>query len=100
MILPAPETLLTNPAGTTRAHIHFNNCTWCIHRKVYKKAVDKKYEKETCDLTNILLAPPTISDSRYCEHYVQEHCTCPACTIIGLVTNHLVNILDIGEQSC
>ena len=57
--------------------VHHNDCTWCKHRQVFKKAIEGKYELELCGLTQKKIpAPPAI---RLCEHYQQIDCSCESC---------------------
>lgn len=60
---------------------HLDDCTWCAHRIVYKKAVAHKYEKELCGLTRVEIPHPMYSSRRYCAHYSQENCDCEQCII-------------------
>jgi hypothetical protein len=57
------------------------DCTWCAHRVVYKKAVQKKYELERCGLTRADIAPPSQSLLRRCERFKLIGCSCQSCNL-------------------
>lgn len=60
--------------------IHHNDCTWCIHRHVFKPNKDKSGEIETCNLSSQRIPAPR-TGGRYCERYQQENCVCQSCTL-------------------
>ena len=67
--------------------IHHNDCTWCKHRKTYKKAIERRYELELCGLDNHKISAP-FKGVRFCEQYQQVNCPCEKCnsTITSVMT--------------
>ena len=58
--------------------LHLEDCTYCSLRKVWKNAVDKKWELETCTVTGSPIPGPR-KGVRYCEHFKQTGCGCALC---------------------
>ncbi|MGD0002876.1 MAG: hypothetical protein ABSE06_01460 [Anaerolineaceae bacterium] len=76
--------------------LHLYDCTYCQMRKVYKKAIDKKYEREVCTVTGNTLPAPR-SPGRCCEHFIQTGCGCPLCVTVDNQSDYTI---DIPEGIC
>jgi hypothetical protein len=61
--------------------LHMEDCTYCQLRKIWKKAIDKKWEMETCTVTDNTIPAPR-KGVRSCEHFKQTGCGCPKCVIV------------------
>ena len=70
--------------------LHFYDCTYCKKRKVYKKAIDKKYEREVCTVTGNTIPSPK-AGGRCCEHFQQTGCGCALCVIVANQSDYTVD---------
>jgi hypothetical protein len=58
--------------------LHLYDCTYCRLRKVYKKAIDNRWEQEICSVTGAPIPAPR-QGSRCCAHFKQDGCGCSTC---------------------